>query len=103
MSGNQVQEYCMQHGLEYLYKDGTNYVKTSDGNYLEVKINEKGDFIIPTNKGDMVVSKKHYNADCLDAFLRQVSAENNIETVRYYIDAKGRNVNVIFNNVTIVY
>lgn len=97
MSVNQVQEYCMQHGLEYLYNDGTNYVKTSDGNYLEVKINEKGDFIIPTNKGDMVVSKKHYNADCLDAFLRQVSAENNIETVRYYIDAKGRSVNVIFN------
>ena len=26
-----------------------------------------------------------------------MSAENNIETVRYYIDAKGRNVNVIFN------
>ena len=27
---NPVEAYCKQHSLPYLYKDGINYVKTSD-------------------------------------------------------------------------
>lgn len=94
---NPIEAYCKQHNLEYLYQDGSYYLKTEKEAYLEVKINEDGNFVVPTDKGDMLITKKHYNADCLDAYLRHISAENNVEAVRFYSDAKNRNIDVVFN------